>query len=122
MTVARNDERRVVFSTGRGRICPECGRAAAQCACRRGGPVPPPGDGIVRVARSTRGRKGKGVTLITGLPLDHDGLRELAKQLKQSCGCGGTVKDGAIEIQGEHRDRLVRELEGRGYRVKRSGG
>jgi translation initiation factor 1 len=101
-------------------MCPVCGNPASKCTCRRK-EAAAAGDGIVRVARSTKGRKGKGVTVITGIALDHDGLRSLAKQLKQKCGSGGTVKNGVIEIQGDHRDLLVKELEGQGYRVKRSG-
>lgn len=82
----------------------------------------PRGDGTVKVSRETKGRKGKGVTLISGVPLGADSLAALAKNLKQLCGTGGTVKDGNIEIQGDHRDRLVVELQSRGYRVKRAGG
>ncbi len=82
----------------------------------------PKGDGVVRVARQTKGRKGKGVTLITGVPLRTDELKDLAKTLKQRCGSGGTVKDGIIEIQGDHRDALVKELSTRGWVVKKSGG
>ncbi len=84
--------------------------------------VSPKGDGIVRVARQTKGRKGKGVTLITGVPLTAEELKDLAKTLKQKCGSGGTVKDGVIEIQGDHRDVLVKELSTRGWVVKKSGG
>ncbi|MFH2025642.1 MAG: stress response translation initiation inhibitor YciH, partial [bacterium] len=79
-------------------------------------------DGIVRVSRETKGRKGKGVTLITGIPLNEIELKFLAKELKTKCGSGGTVKDGVIEIQGDHRDRLVEELQIRGWTVKRVGG
>ena len=82
----------------------------------------PAGDGVVRVARETKGRKGKGVTLIRGLPLPAAELSRLAKELKQRCGSGGTVKSGVIEIQGDHRDELVSELSNRGFTVKRSGG
>jgi len=80
------------------------------------------GDGIVRVGRETKGRKGSGVTVITGIPSHPEGLEKLAKQFKQQCGTGGTVKNGAIEIQGDHRDLLVAELQKLGYTVKRSGG
>jgi translation initiation factor 1 len=80
----------------------------------------PTGDRI-RVSRETKGRKGKAVTLVTGLPLGAYELADLGKQLKSACGAGGTVRDGVIEIQGEHRDRLVEELTRRGYAVKRSG-
>lgn len=89
---------------------------------RKGGRAYTPRDGVVRVGRQTKGRRGKGVTVITGLPLRGEALAQLAKQLKQRCGAGGTVKDGVIEIQGEHRDLLVQELSGQGYTVKRSGG
>lgn len=121
MAARRNRNLGTVYSTEHGRMCPACGKPVAQCVCR-GKKTAPQGDGIVRVARSTKGRRGKGVTVITGVPLDQDGLRELAKQLRQKCGAGGTVKDGVIEIQGEHRDRLVEELKTLGYTVKRSGG
>ena len=75
----------------------------------------------VRVGRETKGRRGKGVTTVSDLPLDESGLAEIAAKLKQRLGTGGTVKDGKIEIQGDHRDRIVAELEGMGYRVKRAG-
>ena len=81
-----------------------------------------PADGIVRVSRQTKGRKGKGVTLITGVPLAADELKDLAKQLKQRCGSGGTVKNGVIEIQGDHRDTVVAELTKKDWTVKKSGG
>ena len=118
---------RIVYSTGVGRRCPECGRAAADCRCRRSRPAqpsPPVGDGIVRVGRETQGRKGKGVTVIRGLPLAAEALAELATRLKKRCGSGGSVdaQAGIIEIQGEHRDLLVEELGRLGYQVRRSGG
>ena len=80
------------------------------------------GDGVIRVGRETAGRRGKGVTVVTGLPLHGVQLEALASRLKKKCGSGGTAKDGRIEIQGEHRDTLVAELAILGYRVKRSGG
>jgi translation initiation factor 1 len=117
---------RLVYSTGQGRICPECGRATADCKCRRSKPAQPAasaaGDGIVRVGRETKGRKGKGVTIITGIPLAGAALDELATRLKKRCGSGGTVDGGTIEIQGDHRDALVAELGKLGYTVRRSGG
>jgi translation initiation factor 1 len=116
---------RLVYSTGPGRLCPECARPIADCRCRRSKPSQAPvpkGDGVVRVGRQTQGRKGKGVTVITGLPLAGDALDELATRLKKRCGSGGTVHDGVIEIQGDHRDALVAELGRLGYTVKRSGG
>jgi len=111
---------RLVYSTDSGRICPDCHQPQAQCACRASRPVPP-GDGIVRVSRETKGRKGKGVSLVKGLALDGAALQALAKELKAACGSGGTVKDGVIEIQGDHCDTLVARLQQRGLTVKRSG-
>ena len=111
----------LVYSSSSGRVCPQCGKSPGQCLCKKHNSVPK-SDGIVRIGRQTKGRKGKGVTLITGLPLKADELAELAKKLKQKCGTGGTVKDGVIEIQGEHRDKLLVELEQEGYTVKRAGG
>lgn len=111
----------LVYSTGKGRMCPGCGHPVAQCSCRtrRARPM---GDGVVRVGRETKGRKGKGVSIVTGLPLDDGELAVLARELKKRCGTGGTVRGGVIEIQGDHRDTLVEELTRRGCRVKRSGG
>ncbi|MSR00087.1 MAG: stress response translation initiation inhibitor YciH [Gammaproteobacteria bacterium] len=76
----------------------------------------------IRVGRETKGRAGKGVSVITGLPLTQLQLEEIAKQLKKRCGSGGTVRNSAIEIQGDHRDLLVAELDRLGYAAKRSGG
>jgi len=101
-------------------MCPACGKPKTSCICKKKKPVPK-SDGIVRVALEKKGRKGKGVSVITGIPMHPEGLRDLAKKLKQSCGAGGTVKNGAIEIQGDHRDVLVNELQKIGYTVKRSG-
>ena len=118
---------RLVYSTDVGRRCPECTRPLAECRCRRSKaaiatPAVPPGQAKVRVGRETAGRKGKGVTVVTGLPLAGEALDELATRLKKRCGTGGTVRDGVIEIQGDHRDTLVVELEKLGYAPKRSGG
>lgn len=114
---------RTVYSTEHGRICPDCGRARDRCSCKtanRTGTTP--GDGIVRVGRQTKGRRGKGVTTVSGVPLARAELEELARRLKRACGSGGTVRDGVIEIQGDHRDRLVSLLAERGWTVKRAGG
>lgn len=111
----------LVYSSEFGTMCPGCDRPVAQCGCRAGRLVSP-GDGVVRLGRQSKGRQGKGVTLISGLPLEADDLKKLAKALKQKCGCGGTVKDGVIEIQGDQRDLLEQELRGLGYQVKRAGG
>ena len=107
----------IVYSTEHGQMCPDCGEPIARCRCRQKGSAPK-GDGIVRVSRETKGRKGKGVTLISGVPLHPEGLRNLAKELKQHCGSGGTVKNGVIEIQGDHRNEVMETLRKKGYPVK----
>src|ERR1019366_9773572 len=112
---------RIVYSTDIGRRCPNCLRPAGECVCRNGTPGKG-GDGIVRVSRETQGRRGKGVTVITGLGLAMKELETLATQLKKRCGSGGTVDEDRIEIQGEHRDTLVSELASLGWKVKRAGG
>lgn len=110
----------LVFSTEQGRMCPDCRNPVADCVC--GQSSPPSGDGIVRVSRETKGRKGKGVTLVTGIPLAEKELKAFAKVLKAKCGTGGTVKDGVVEIQGDQRDILVPLLQAKGWTVKRAGG
>lgn len=112
---------RLVYSSDSGRICPECGKPHAACICRKKSAVPA-GDGIVRVRRESKGRGGKTVTVITGLPLNEAGIKALATDLKKRCGTGGTVKDGVVEIQGDHRELLLAELAVRGYRAKAAGG
>ena len=111
----------VTYSTEHGRMCPTCERPVADCACAAS-EAAPRGDGVVRVSRETKGRKGAGVTLVTGLPLAGDELRKLGRELKKACGSGGTVKDGVVEIQGDHRDKVVAWLEAKGYSVRRAGG
>jgi predicted translation initiation factor SUI1 len=85
-------------------------------------PAPPKKLHTVKLSRETAGRKGKGVTVVSELPLNDDELKELATRLKNKCGTGGTAKDGRIEIQGDHRDKVAQELEALGYKVKRAGG
>ena len=118
----KNTNSRLVYSSESGRICPKCKKPISVCVCSTSAASPSSGDGVVRVGRETKGRKGKGMTLITGVPLPTDELKKLAKELKQKCGTGGTLKDGVIEIQGDHRDALVEMLKARGWTVKRSGG
>jgi translation initiation factor 1 len=118
---------RLVYSTESGRICPACARPAAQCTCRKrpaneASPRPLPTDGIVRIRRETQGRKGKIVTVIHGLLLTGDGLEELARLIKQHCGSGGTIQEGTLVIQGDHRQRIRELLEKKGYSVKLAGG
>ncbi len=111
----------LVYSTQSGRMCPGCRRPIAQCTCASASPAAP-SDGIVRVSRETKGRKGAGATLIRGLALDAEALQRLGKELRTLCACGGTTKDGVIEMQGDHRDRVVEYLERAGWKVRRAGG
>ena len=111
----------LVYSTEGGRMCPHCRQALASCICKAA-PRPAGGDGIVRVSRETKGRGGKAVTLVRGLSLDEAALAQLGKRLRSVCGAGGTHKDGVIEVQGDHVDRLVVLLQAEGWRVKRAGG
>ncbi len=115
------NENPTVYSTESGRLCPKCGRPVAECVCHKKPARPAAGDGIVRVQRESKGRKGKTVTLVTGVPLGEDALKELASDLKRLCGSGGAVKEGVIVIQGDHRDTLVGELKKRGFTVKKVG-
>jgi translation initiation factor 1 len=112
----------LVYSTESGRMCPTCRRPIASCICASKGPAALSGDGIVRVSRETKGRGGKAVTVVRGLALDAASLLKLAQQLKAACGSGGTVKDGVIEVQGDHCDKLIALLKARGHEVKRAGG
>lgn len=109
-----------VYSTEDGKICPDCDQPVDDCICNE--ETVPEGDGIVRIKRETKGRKGKGVTLIEGVLLAPSDLKKLAKELKNKCGTGGTVKDGIIEIQGDQRDLLLDVLTAKGYTVKKAGG
>ncbi|WP_129778699.1 translation initiation factor Sui1 [Peristeroidobacter soli] len=113
---------RIVYSTDVGERCPNCQRPVRDCVCKKGTPGKTASDGVVRVSRETAGRKGKGVTVIAGLGLPPDQLAALATELKKKCGSGGAVDNGRIEIQGDHRDKLVQELTTRGFKAKRAGG
>ena len=117
---------RLVYSTESGRICPSCGHSAAKCTCKKKKTAKKPSinskDGIVRIRREVKGRKGKTVTAVLGVPLDDKKLHQFAKTLKRLCGTGGTVKDGIILIQGDHRETLLKEIKQQGYTVKLAGG
>ena len=112
----------LVYSTDAGRMCPTCRKAIASCVCANQRLAAVAGDGIVRVSRETKGRGGKAVTVVRGLSLDAASLVKLAQQLKSACGSGGTVKEGAIEVQGDHCDKVIALLVAQGQRVKRAGG
>jgi translation initiation factor 1 len=118
---------RLVYSSDSGRVttCPTCGQPYKRCRCDRPQPASGPastGDGIVRVMRERKGRGGKTVTLVTGVAGKEESLAALAQQLKKLCGSGGTVKDGIIEIQGDHCEKVRAKLAALGYKVKRVGG
>ena len=108
----------LVYSTETGRMCPECRQPVAGCTCKA--KAVPKGDGVVRVSRQTKGRGGKCVTIVKGLPLDAIALAALGKQLRTACGSGGTVKDGVIEIQGDHCELVIAALAKHGHQAKRA--
>lgn len=112
----------LVYSTDGGRMCPGCRKPAADCVCRLQAAPMPGGDGVVRVGRETKGRGGKAVTVIRGLNLDAASLAALGKRLRTACGAGGTVKDGVLEVQGDHCERVMDCLKTEGWTVKRAGG
>lgn len=121
MPFSKREADRTVYATGVGRCCPGCGKPVENCTCK-GNAVSSVGDGVVRVRREVKGRGGKTVTTIAGVPLAEAELRDLAAKLKRSCGTGGSVKDGVIEIQGDHGERLIEQLRAAGYVVKKAGG
>ena len=111
----------LVYSTEAGRMCPDCRLSVAQCVCKKS--VAPPTDGVVRLFFETKGRGGKGVTVVRGLGLAEPELAALGKKLKAACGVGGTAKDGVVELQGDHRDRVMALLQAQGFKsVKKAGG
>lgn len=120
------DNNRLVYSTESGRNCPSCGHPTTQCTCKKKKNTKEqtiyPNDGIVRIRREVKGRKGKTVTAVFGIPLDDKKLKQFAKTLKHKCGTGGTMKNGIIIIQGDHRETLLKEIKQQGYNVKLAGG
>lgn len=120
-TTNRRQGSSLVYSTETGRMCPVCSQPVAQCLCKAVKTVPR-SDGVVRVSLETKGRRGKGVTVIKGVPLDAVELASLGKQLRTACGSGGTCKEGVIEIQGDHRELVMQKLAPHGWVVKRAGG
>ncbi len=113
----------IVYSTASGEICPNCGQAIKKCICRKiKAEQIPAGDGIVRITRETKGRKGSGVTLLNGICKNANDLKVLAKELKKKCGTGGSIKDSTIELQGDVREQSKTILEKKGFKVKICGG
>jgi translation initiation factor 1 len=122
------NDRRLIYSTESGRICPGCGKPVSACSCKKKAvkageqPTRYPSDGTIRIQKEAKRRKGKIVTAVYGVPLENEGLEEFAKTLKRRCSAGGSVKDGVILIQGDHRQALLEELKKHGYTAKPAGG
>lgn len=112
----------LVYSTEGGRMCPACRQALNVCVCAAQAKAAPRGDGSVRVSRENKGRGGKTVTLVRGLALDDAALQAMGKQLRHACGAGGTVKDGVLEVQGDHAQKVLDWLLAQGIAAKRTGG
>jgi len=113
----------LVYSTDTGRMCPACRQPIASCSCATARPrATPRGDGIARIRRETGGRGGKTVTVVTGLVLDGPALLALSRRLKAACGTGGTLREDALEFQGDHREQLSSLLAKEGIRCKLAGG
>lgn len=117
----KNGDSRLVYSCEQGKMCPTCQQPIKQCRCKQKN-TPIAKDSVVRVSRETKGRKGKGVTVITGIPLAEAELKTYAQRLKKKCGSGGTLKQGVVEIQGDHRETLIPLLSEEGWVVKKAGG
>jgi translation initiation factor 1 len=118
---------RVVWVTGAGQVryCKTCGKPEGECRCseqRRMGNAALPKDGFVRLSLDRKQRRGKAVTLVANVPGDLDQLTSLAQQLRKLCGAGGSLKEGVIELQGDHRDKVEARLQALGYKIKRVGG
>lgn len=123
------NDSRLVYSTETGRICSICGKPVSTCACKKRKPAKVqkqtnrhPIDGVIRIQREIKGRKGKTVTTVFGVPLENEQLQQLARKIKARCGAGGSVKEGVIIIQGDHRQTILDELKKQGYNTKLAGG
>lgn len=112
-------KKNLVYSTEHGRLCPDCNAPIDNCVCKQSQVV---GDGNVKIKREIKGRGGKTVTTVSGIPLNAEELKLFAKKLKKTCGTGGAVKSGVIEIQGDHRETLLQLLKAEGYNAKLAGG
>ena len=116
---------RLVYSTESGKICPFCQKPVSKCTCKKKKSQSHHNtkiDGIIRIQREVKGHKGKTVTAISGFQINHTEIKKLATDLKRRCGTGGSVKDGVIIIQGDHRETLLSELVKRGFKAKIAGG
>jgi translation initiation factor 1 len=120
---SNNSASRLVYSTDSGRVCPDCRQALQACACKaRAAAASLPKGDAVRVSRDSKSRGGKTVTVVRGLALMPDELARVGKHLRAACGAGGTAKDGVLEVQGDHVDKVVQWLQAEGFAAKRSGG
>lgn len=118
----KDQDYRVVYSTDAGSLCPQCQKPTAKCSCKEEQRKVVLGSGAVRVRRETKGRGGKTVTTISGLAMNTPQLESLLKDLKRTCGAGGALKDGVLEVQGDHCDLILEQLAKRGISAKRAGG
>jgi len=109
---------RLVYSTGAGRTCPSCGQALGECRCRRGAGEPVPARVVAKLRVEKAGRGGKTVTVVYDLPRNGPFLQDLCHELKKAFGCGGTVQESAVELQGDLRDRVRGLLVKKGFGVK----
>ena len=119
------DNSRLVYSTESGKICTSCQKPLPECTCKKKKSRSQTNikiDGIIRIKREVKGRKGKIVTTASGFQINADELKNLAAQLKRQCGTGGSVKDGVLILQGDHRNTLITELKNRGFEAKFAGG
>jgi translation initiation factor 1 len=116
------DDDRLVYSTDKGRLCCSCGMPLYECACESMKKSNSQSDGVIKVGREVKGRGGKAVSIIKGVPLNASALKQLSSELKKHCGTGGSVKGSEIIIQGDQRDLLVSLLKEKGYKAKKSGG
>ena len=119
------NESRLIYSTETGKICPTCQKPVTDCTCKKKKSISQANikiDGLIRVQREVKGRKGKTLTIVSGFEINADELKNLAAQLKRRCGTGGSLKDGIIIIQGDHRGALIAELNERGFKAKIAGG
>lgn len=118
-----NKNSRLVYSTEVGRVCPKCKQSKGKCTCGQKKRSPAiPSDGTIRIQREVKGRRGKTASVLYGCHLNTDELKKLAARLKQVCGTGGSVKEGVIIIQGDHRQKILTELKSQGLKAKLSGG
>lgn len=118
----KDEQYRVVYSTESGKICLQCQKSVEACECEAIKKAQIVGDGAVRVRLEKSGRGGKTVSVVRGLPVDQTALQKLGSELKKMCGTGGAVKDGTVEIQGDHVEKLIVLLTARGFKAKRGGG